>query len=694
MQERFQRSLFFALYAIIFSFYAIVGLIAAHPFDDPIYAQHAQFFYYLMGNPVFSLGQGIYYDLINIGGYFPTIIISLFGVSNVLTLQVGVKSSFIVFAFLTSYFLYRIVDRMGYNGNYASLLLLTSPLYFFTSVIYGSALIVSMFFMVASIYFLFDDRISISAALFGVAVGTYLYPVFSIPFLLRYVNKVEGRKEAVFYLFISAAFAAVGQLSVLFIYVKSGYYGFAPTTPTNYLSAMPVPFYSIFDIFNLFGVSRGIPGQIYNYVYYASAAVASLTYFIKKKEKVDKVSLLIFFLIQGILFSSLNPYNLPSYMSAMIPFAILLAIIDRRWLLIGMMWISSALSFAVMETINSVGFLIYFSDINLKILKVSNAFSPLLKDVFGFVYSLSLLVFIPVSLRMKPGNLVRFKKTLVSQFSIIGALTIVALLILIPVSSNIPGNFYLEGDINSFQAQVISDSMSGNSLVVEYSIPVVGMIGKNYSNSFVGLIELSSTKYVIYNTSKSLIVPPGDYEKSLVLSFPAHSTNMELFGTSNGTVGIQLTNATSTVFPNSETVTTLNETVFEFVFNTTLAGSYTLDLVSNVSLYGSNSISPSIFLSSSPALGKVVVGGYLIVGNTLPGNLMKSRLNVTFSGPFIGKPPFEPSIIVYLSKNLVDPQKLPTIEGGLFFVTLILLPSSLILYYIVRGRQKTKDSLI
>lgn len=193
MSSRHSGYVTFTAYGLIFILYLIVGLIAAHPFDDAAYAQHAQFFYFLNANLVYGLPQGLYYDLINIGGYFVTIVSTMMGISNVLTIQIGVKIPFIVFTFMTAYFLYKIIDNMGYNGHYAALLLLTSPIYFFTSLIYGSAIVVSMFFLIASLYFLFKKNTLISAALFGISIGTYLYPVFSFPLFLRYSYKEEGK---------------------------------------------------------------------------------------------------------------------------------------------------------------------------------------------------------------------------------------------------------------------------------------------------------------------------------------------------------------------------------------------------------------------------------------------------------------------------------------------------------------------
>lgn len=671
-------------YGLTFFLYLIVGLIAAHPFDDAIYAQHAQFFYYLNVNPIFGLPMGLYYDLINIGGYFVTILLSLGGISNVLTIQLGVKIPFIVFTFLTAYFLYRILDEMGHNGNYAALLLLTSPIYFFTSLMYGSALVVSMCFTVSSIYFLFRKNNLISAVLFGISVGSYLYPVFSIPFILRYVNKEEGKKKAFLYLLVATVFAAIGQLSVLYIYFRLGYYGVSPNNPSGYVSAIPVPYYSVFDIFNLLGISSYVPGIFYNYIYYLSATIASFSYFLLKREKVNRESLLVFFLIQGVLFSAINPYNLPSYIAAMLPFAVILAIMKKRWVLIGMLWISSLLSFLVMQTINPAGFIIYFSDVNLKILNTKNIYPQWLNSVFGFLYSLSLLLFILVILRMKSGETRRFTKTLLSQGSIISSLAIVALLILVPVASNIPSNMYLSGEINTFQAQSVSESLVGTTLLVEYNIPVVGFLGQNELRNFIGNIETPSSFYTMYNTSQNISLPPGTFEQPLSLDYPLRNATLELFGQGKGSVIPMLVNGTSTVIP-STSLELIDKRAYRFTFSGVLSGSYELKVGSSISLYASSKNSLSFLLGGYPWIGSVMIDKELIYGEYIAGYLLKSDLTVNFTGPFKTIPPFDPLLAVYFISTQSKPIEPALIRGGIIFCFLILLPPILALIQIVKG---------
>jgi hypothetical protein len=681
VNPRAARGVVLFAYALTSLSYAIVGVIAAHPFDVAIYAQHAQYFYFMNVNPAFSLPMGLYYDLINIGGYFVTILFSLGGISNVLTIQIGVKIPLILFTFMTAYFLYKIIERMGFNGHYASLILLTSPIYFFTSVIYGSALVVSMFFLVSSVYFLFSRRTFVSAILFGIAVGSYLYPVFSIPFLLRYLYRKEGKRNTLIYLLLTSAFAALGQLTVLYFYLRSGYYSVSPNSPSGYLSAMPVPYYSVFDIFNIIGISKLIPGEVYNYVYYFSAIIASFSYFLVKKEKVNEESLLVFFLIQGVLFASLNPYNLPSYMSAVIPFAILLAIMYRRWVVIGLLWISSFLSFLVMQTINSVGFLIYFSDVNLKILNIRNVFPSWFNSVLGFLYSFSLLLLIPQALKLKAGKAVKFKKTMVSQASVVATLVVVAIIILVPVISSVPSNMYLEASVNTSQALPVSESLLGDSLSVEYKIPVVGLLGTSYVKYFIGEISTPSTFYVIYNDSRNFTIFPGNFTAPLDVYFPIEGSTLELFGTGIGLVNLILVNETSITEPNFQFYKSGDFVTYKYIFNSTLSGSYTMKVSSSIPLYCQNQSSISIFLGGFPDVGNILIGKHSIPGGYIPGYLLKSSLTVKYTGPFSKIPPFIPSISVYPNKNLFKSTESALLEGGTMFLLLILVPPILLAFY-------------
>ncbi len=662
----------------------IVGTIAAHPFDDAIYAQHAQFFYFLGVNPAYGLPMGLYYDVINIGGYFFTIVASIAGISNVLSIQLGVKIPFIVFTFLTAYFLYKVIEEMGRDGHIAALLLLTSPIYFFTSVIYGSAIVVSMFFLIASVYFLLKKNTLVSAALYGMSVGSYLYPVFSIPILLRYVNNEKGRKEVLLFLAVATVTAAIGQLSVLYIYYRVGYYAGSPSNPSGYISPGSVSYYSIFDMLNVFGLSSRVPGELYNYLYYGSALVASFSYFLVRKENVGRESLVSFLLIQGVLFSALNPYNLPSYMAAVIPFAIIIAVVYRRWMIIGLLWFIYALSFGVMQTINSVGFLIYFSDVNLKILAIRNFYLPVLNDDLGFLYSFALLCLIPIVLKLKKGTVMKFKKSLIAQLSTISALAVVALIILAPVASSVPSGMFLESSLNTFQANQVSESLNGTSLVVNYSVPLVGLMDSKYTNYLEGYLTLPSNRYVAVNDPGTTSLQRANFSEILELPFPVIDPTLELFGNSYGNVTAGISNSSYRV--SSQTAMHLEGSgiAYSFQVNATLSGSYTLDLETNIPMYFHNQSSVALYIAGVPFVGKVVVNGIELQGNLIPGNFLKPTMTVIYSGPYEKTPPFGIPVVIQLEKSLGKPIFLSIVDGGVAFVFFVLPPPLILLIYIIR----------
>lgn len=127
--------------------------------------------------------MGLYYDQINLGGNLPTILFSLLKIQNVTAIQKGVKIPFIVFAFLTAFILYKIGMDMHIDGKYASLILLISPIYFILALIYGSATIVSISFLIASLLPTIRRRNALHAIFCGMSIGSYLYPMMAIPFL-------------------------------------------------------------------------------------------------------------------------------------------------------------------------------------------------------------------------------------------------------------------------------------------------------------------------------------------------------------------------------------------------------------------------------------------------------------------------------------------------------------------------------
>jgi hypothetical protein len=696
-----RNGLLFLALLLIGLAYAFIGIIAAHPFDDAIYAFNSQMFYYLHGSPFLYLPQGIFLDAINVAGYFPVALSTLFLKSNVLFIQLGVKIPFIVFTFLSSYILYRIAKLLKFNEMYASLLFLTSPIYFFTSVIYGSAIVVSIFFLLLSLYLVLTKRFVLTAIMYGISTGMYLYPVFGIPIVARYIMINGRRRDALIFIGISSLFAALGQLIILFIFLQRGQIGLSPNSPSAYLSPYSsVPYYDIFDFLNIFGRGGIVPGQLYNILYYGLSIVFSLSYLLIKRRNVNEETLIIFLLVQGVLFAALAPYNLPSYMTAMIPLAIIAGFLLRRWIYIGLMWVSSFFSFLVMQTITHVGFIVYFSDLNMKILTTNiypySSFPPWINSIAGTLYVASLLLFIPISLLRKKGTMARLRKSLIAQSATIGAIVLVGALLLAPVASSIPQDMYLSTSIDSFAADGSNEYIVGTSLVATYYFPDLGSMDQAGINHFLGRINFPSNYYSIYSLSGSSAEKRGDFMQTIPLPYPLQSAKLQLMGTSPGKVSIIIENSTSSISLQESQSELGNSTIYSFNVASYLSGKYMMIVNSSSTLQLHNSTSLALSITGIPAWGLVTIDGRAISNGTVEPDLLGGTVIIMYSGPFYGVPDVLPILTVQMVKPLGKPVDSQLAIGGIAFVGLIFLPPSLLVFLRHRrqgqgpGRQRER----
>ena len=695
------NGLLFLAFLLVGLAYAFIGIIAAHPFDDAIYAFNSQMFYYLHGSPFLYLPQGIFLDAINVAGYFPIALSTLFLKNNVLFIQLGVKIPFILFTFLSSYILYRIAKLLKFNKIYASLLFLTSPIYFFTSVIYGSAIDVSIFFLLLSLYLVLTKKFVLTAIMYGISTGMYLYPVFGIPTVARYIMINGKRRDALIFIGISSLFAALGQLVILFIFLQRGQIGLSPNNPSAYLSPYSsVPYYDIFDFLNVFGKGGIVPGQLFNILYYGLSIVFSLSYLLVKRRNVNEETLIIFLLVQGVLFAALAPYNLPSYMTAMIPLAIIAGFLLRRWVYIGLMWVSSFFSFLVMQTITHVGFIVYFSDINMKILTTNvypySSFPPWINSVAGTLYVASLLLFIPISLLRKKGNMARLRKSLIAQSAAIGAIVLVGVLLLAPVASSIPQNMYLSPSIDSFAAYGSNEYIVGTSLVATYYFPDLGSMHQAGINHFLGRIELPSNYYSVYSLPGGSAGKSGNFMQTISLPYPLQSAKLQLMGTSPGKVSIIIENKTSSISLQESQSQSGNSTIYSLNVVPYLSGKYMIIVNSSSTLQLHNSSSLALSITGIPAWGLVTIDGRVILNDTVGSDLLGGTVIIRYSGPFYGVPDVLPILTVQMVKPLGKPVDSRLAIGGIAFVGLIVLPPSLLVFLRYRrqgegpGRQRER----
>jgi len=656
-------------YILLLAAYLLVGALASHPFDDAGYAQNAQFFYFLRIPPFLSLPMGAYYDVINIGGYFFTILLYVLHIQNVITIQLGVKIPFIIFSFLTAFIVFKIGKSLGFDGRKASLLLLTSPIYFFTALIYGSAIITSVFFLVAASYLMIRGRNVSSAAFYGMAIGSYLYPAFAVPFLLRYFWLKQGRKEALKFLAVSSIFAAIGQILIFMLYLSRGVAATAPSSPQGYLAPYSyITYYSPLDFLSIFGLSHVLPGETLPLLYYLSALIASFSYFAIPREKVNIESVIIFLFIQGILFSSLAPYNLPSYFAAEIPLAIIVSFMYRRWIFVGLTWLSSLFSFIVMETINPIGFLIYFLDLNHRILKIDNHFPSWVVQVAGSLYGISILLNLLFIRKKREGKSLSLRKTLAAQSSVISAIVVVAIVVLISVSGSIPSGMFYAPQVQTFEAGESAEIVHGN-LLVTYSEPLELEYG-NYEKKYISAtIEYFPQTITMYSESYTHL-SQGNNSYPLTIFYPFEDANLTLFSPNRGNISVVLENSSGRLIPSYSHVTAGDIYGYSYIFSTILDGNYSLEVRSDIPYY-SSSTSPSLTLKGYFALEGMMIDGTPFSGS-LPGYMVSDHISVEFQGEFLKVPPELPPLYFYVNPDGAPLYYPYVVLGGFTFAAIII----------------------
>ena len=679
-------------YILIGLSYTFIGIIAAHPLDGADYAFNAQIFYYLHGSPFMFLPMGIYYGVLNVAGYFPTALISLFSKSNVLSIQFGVKIPFILFAFLSSYILYRLASHLKYGEKWTPVVLLTSPIYFFTSLIYGSAIVVSMFFLICGLYFALNRKTVASAIMYGISVGSYLYPVFAIPVFVRYFAIKKDSREAIKFLLISALIGAVGQVVLLSEFIRTGQSSVLSSGPYPYFGInSSIPYYNLFDFLNVIGRGDIIPGMTYDIIYYGSAIIFSLSYFIVNRRSVNDETLVVFLLVQGVLFAAFAPINLPSFMSAVIPLAIIATLYLKRWIFIGMTWVSSFFSFLVMQTITHVGVLVYFSDINIKILIIKiypwSSYPSWINSIAGSLYVASLLAFIPVALLRKKGNLPNLRKSIAAQSAAIGAIVLVGALLLAPVASSIPQDMYLSPSIDSFAGYGSNEYIVGTSLVVAYYFPNLGTMDKAGIDHFLGKIEFPSGNYNVYILSSSNTANNGDFIQHILLPYPLNYATLQLEGNVSGDVSLTLENSTSSLSPREMQTQSNDSALFSFNVNSYLSGSYALYVNSSVPLYLHNITSLALTIIGNPAFGLISINNTVISNYTVEPGQLGGTVLVKCSGPFYRIPAELPVIDVQMVEPLGKPIESQLTIGGFAFASLIVLPPSLLVFLTSKRRE-------
>ena len=610
MQPRNLKLLTYIGYTFAMAAYVFMSAVAAHPYDDAIIDQHAQLFYHLGTNPLYYLPQGIYWDIINIGSYFPTVLLNIFGLQNIVTIHLATKSFLIVSAFLSSIYIGKIVELITGDkgkGTLALFLFIFNPIIFYTTAVYGSSIIIAVLFIIMATYFVIKGENILAAVFYGLSMGTFIYPLLGLPILFRYVQVKTKMPSALVFLGISLTFAALGQGPIFLFYLLHGSGLAGLPVGGGYLSTNVVyPPFSVFDIFNLYPVLKF---SYLNYLFYSVAISSSFVFFLIRKENVNYTKLFIFLGIQGVIFSSLAAGGvLMSFPSSLVPFVILFAFSAKRYSIFVPLIVSFVTLSLAMETINNIGLPIYFLDLNHGVALHTIRVTSTETSLTGFFFGLSILSMFPFFL-LRPGKEKKQHRdpiaATITSAVIVVVLIILAASIVAPVIEKVPSTYYLQDPISGYDT-IAHESVLNGVLFLNYTVPILALTSQqSYEKITIQLQEPGVYFYFGSYNFTSLLTVKGNLSFPYQIDFPSNGARISIISNSQD---IEMK------FSNNSSLKYIEPTIANF--NSYYVLSYPIGAVSadnyTITLSGSGSV--GIYNFS----GKYIVnGGQIIKGITV-----------------------------------------------------------------------------
>ena len=700
MQPRNLKALTYSGYVFSLAAYIFMGAVAAHPYDDAVIVQHAQLFYHLGTNPLFYLPQGIYWDIISIGSYFPEVVMHILGFQNVITIHLATKLFIIISAFLSAIYIRKIVEFITGDerkGLISFFLFILNPIIFYTATIYGSSIIIAVLFITMSTFFIIKGNNILGAIFYGLSMGTFLYPLLGIPTVMRYVAVRSNTKKSLTFLLIALLFGAIGQGPIFIFYLFHGSGLGGLPVGAGYLATTQVfPPFSIFDIFNIYPVLKF---PYLNYLFYAAELFGSFIFFVIPKEKVDPLKLFAFLGIQGVIFSSLASGGvLMSFPSAFVPFAILYAFTSRRYSILVPLTVSFVtLSFA-METINNIGLPIYFLDINHKVLLHTTSFSSNYMQLAGFLFGISVLSMIPIFLLRgrKEGKRLRAPMAATgASAAIVVALLILAVAVIAPAIGSVPSTYYLQNPIGS-SGVTESESISNGIMHLNYTVYLLAFTPDQYYNKITLWLQEPGGyfSYGSYNFTE-LIPINGSVSFPYLVGFPSIGSKISIIASSQN-ITMTLSNLTSRKLITPTVADYGSHYLLSYPIGALSGGNYKITLRGNgnIGVYNSpgkeltedgktiNGIAVDTVFYFYPYLSSGTVNGVSLQEGqavTVPISAYAYKLDFSFPGYYLPiSPPFPVLDIRYGGYSTIS-----LVEGALAFIGVA---AAFVVFYRIRNR--------
>lgn len=480
---------FLKRYTLVFVVLVAFSVFFGYSFDESVFAGYAADFYYYGINPFYYWNMGMYYLGVDIAGYFPTILINVIGLHNVITEEFGVKLPIDIAAFLGGLILYRLLRLLNFSKNVAqkfAFIYLIGPMVFFYAFFQGNPLVFTLLLLLLFVYTLIIGRYKLAGFFLALASASYLYPLFLFPFFVYYLFRKAHRRD--FYLsnVIYLLFTSIGigtQYIVYFmLHIPTGAgTAISPVGGVASLSSslFSPPLWNIYYFFNLIHIC--LP-YYYFQIFFLLAMVVPSFYIIARRwhSEFSIYDFITIMALQGLGFAMFSPISDPQYIVAALPFILIICAFRGRFNVLYFISAAAIIGFVMIAYVVPYNFSQFFVDVNTSAGALQLFISPHLLSALSLIYA-SFLTITLILILKKPthrntkNNFKWFLKRLkiILNGSTAGAIVfaIASFIIIFPGISHLPSQF-------AYQA---NDSQTPINLHIVSSPQISGVNHSEYS---------------------------------------------------------------------------------------------------------------------------------------------------------------------------------------------------------------------
>lgn len=349
----------------------IFSIFFGFSYDESAFSSVPTNFYYYGFNPFYYWKFGIFYLGIILGGYFPSIVLNVFGINNVLVEEFGIKLPIVAAVFISGILVYKILKNLTdneYLPKIGSLLFVFSPLVFFYSVFHGNPLIISLMFLLGSLYYLEQKKLTRSYFLLAISGSIYLFPFFIFPYFLLYTYKKYSLKNLVISNTVFFITSIIGVFSTYIVYALYGINGSAGTiTGSGYVSIATYAFkpatWSLYEIYFIFQHNFQ-PYDFFQIIFLAFLLAPLVFILLARKHTFTFKDLIFCNLLVAFGFAFLSPTAVPQYLEALVPFVVLLLAYRFNHRHIIFFTLLGLFNILLIALVNTYNFNQYYIDVN------------------------------------------------------------------------------------------------------------------------------------------------------------------------------------------------------------------------------------------------------------------------------------------------------------------------------------------